>query len=184
MIVIADTSPLNYLVLIGAIDVLPTLYQSVVIPKAVFAELHTEDTPHLVKEWIDGSPSWLEVKQAVETEAALPATLGAGEREAIVLAQQLTADALIIDDRDGRKEAMQRGIKVIGTLGILNDAAIRGLIDLPTAITKLQQTSFRASAKLITVLLEQDAKRKLRRRFDDILDKVPDVESEDQDRIE
>ena len=184
MIVIADTSPLNYLVLIGAIDVLPTLYQSVIIPKAVLAELHAKDTPRLVKEWIDSLPSWLEVKQPDMSEAAIPARLDAGEREAIVLAQQLRANAIIIDDRDGRKEATQRGIKVIGTLAVLNDAAIRGLIDLPAVITKLKQTNFRARAKLISALLEQDAERKLRQRFDEILKKVPDVEPDDQDRLE
>ena len=162
MIVIADTSPLNYLVLIGAVELLPTLYHSVIIPQAVFAELHAEETPQLVKEWIDSSPSWLEVKQADKTEPAWLENLDAGEREVIILAERLMADALIIDDRDGRKEALQRGIKVIGTLGILNDAAIQGLIDLPAVLTKLRQTSFRADTRLIIALLEQDAERKRR----------------------
>lgn len=160
MIVIADTSPLNYLVLVGAIDVLPTLYKNVIIPKAVFIELQTEDTPQLVKEWIDRAPSWLEIKIVAQNKLSLPGKLDAGEHEAIILAQLLAADALIIDDRDGRKEALQRGIKVIGTLGVLNDAVSQGLIDLPAVLTGLMKTSSRASPELIDLLMEEAAKRK------------------------
>ena len=159
MIVIADTSPLNYLVLVGAIDVLPILYKRVIIPQAVFDELQADATPRFVKEWIKHLPSWIMIEQADANEALL-LTLDEGEREAIVLAQQLKADALIIDDRDGRQAATQRGIKVIGTLGVLNDAAAQGLIDLPTVISKLQQTSFRASSMLIASLLADNEKIK------------------------
>ncbi len=184
MIVIADTSPLNYLVLVGAIDVLPILYKRIIIPQAVFDELHADATPQPVKEWIDDFPFWIKVEQAVLHEAAALLTLDKGEREAIALAQQLKADALIIDDRDGRQAASQRGIKVIGTLGVLNDAAMQGLIDLPTIISKLQHTSFRASSALIASLLADDEKRKRRTRLEELSSKVPDVEPDERDRIE
>ncbi len=64
MIVIADTSPLNYLVLIGEVDILRLLYQRVVIPEGVLRELQHPETPAAVSEWIARRPGWLEVKGA------------------------------------------------------------------------------------------------------------------------
>lgn len=106
-------------------------------------------------------PEWIEVRQvSVAPNAALQG-LGEGEQEAIVLAEQLQPDALIMDDRDGRQEAVRRGLPIIGTLGVLNDAAERGLIDLPEAFRRLQQTNFRASAELYQQLLDRNVKRGL-----------------------
>jgi predicted nucleic acid-binding protein len=62
---------------------------------------------------------------------------------------------LVMDDRDGRREAARRNLRVIGTIGVLNEAAERGLIDLPTTIQRLQQTSFRASPNLLQSLLNR-----------------------------
>ena len=160
MIVVADTSPLNYLVLIDAIGVLPELYQNIVIPNHVFAELQAAETPEKVREWISDLPDWLSVKQAaVLLDSDLP-ELDAGEKEAIVLVEELNADALIIDDRAGREEATRRGIFIIGTLGVLGSAAEKDLLDLPIVLNKLRQTNFRISEKLISDLLQLDAERK------------------------
>jgi predicted nucleic acid-binding protein len=63
MIVISDTSPLNYLILIECIDVLPELYGRVVIPEGVLAELQRESTPQVVKKWIAAHPDWLEMQE-------------------------------------------------------------------------------------------------------------------------
>jgi|SRR5215472_4632764 len=63
MIVIADTSPLNYLVLIGEADILLRLYHRVVIPEAVLRELLHPETPTIVSEWIARRPTWLEVER-------------------------------------------------------------------------------------------------------------------------
>jgi len=68
--------------------------------------------------------------------------LGAGEREALILAEELGAGAFLTDDLEGREEAMHRGIEVTGTLGILERAAQRALLDLPTVIAQLQATTF------------------------------------------
>ncbi len=51
-VVVADTSPLNYLVLIGQIDMLRALYGGVVVPPEVLAELTDRAAPHEVLEWI------------------------------------------------------------------------------------------------------------------------------------
>jgi predicted nucleic acid-binding protein len=133
MIVISDTSPLNYLILIECIDVLPTLYGRVVIPEGVLAELQRDSTPQVVKKWIAARPGWLDVRQArIQANDAL-SMLGIGERQAISLAQELQAAAIIIDEERGRREARRLGLSVIGILGVLRDAAERKLIELPAA---------------------------------------------------
>lgn len=162
MIVVADTSPINYLILIDAIVVLPELYQTIVIPRAVFEELQAQETPEKVRDWVKNPPVWFTVKQpTILVDSDLP-ELDKGEKEAIVLAEELNADALIIDERLGREEAAKRGIFVIGTLGVLNSAAEVNLIDLPDTLDKLRLTSFRASEKLISGLLLLNAERKQR----------------------
>ena len=105
MIVISDTSPLNYLILIECIDVLPALYGRVVIPEGVFTELQRDSTPQVVKEWIAARPGWLDIRQAMVQANDALSMLGVGERQAIPLAQELKAAAIIIDEERGRKEA-------------------------------------------------------------------------------
>lgn len=61
-LVIADTGPINYLVLIGNIDLLPVLFERVILPSAVKAELTDPDTPPSVRNWIAGPPGWLDVR--------------------------------------------------------------------------------------------------------------------------
>jgi predicted nucleic acid-binding protein len=160
MIVVADTSPINYLVLIDAVGVLPELYENIVVPNAVLAELQAAETPEKVRAFVKTAPSWFEVRQTTVLLDAELSELDPGEREAIALAEELKADALIIDERAGREEARKRGIFIIGTLGILNSAAEKDLLDLTDALEKLRQTSFRASEKLISDLLKLNADRK------------------------
>jgi predicted nucleic acid-binding protein len=64
MLVIADTSPLNYLILIDAVDLLPRLYQRVVLPLAAWDELKHFRAPASVSKWANSLPSWVEVRQA------------------------------------------------------------------------------------------------------------------------
>lgn len=158
MIIVSDTTPLNYLILIDQVHVLHELYDSVLIPQSVFDEMQRAETPAEVRSWITARPGWLEVRSAQATDPSLK--LGAGESDAIALALELHADALLLDDRKARREAQRRGLTVTGTLAVLATAARRGLIDLPTAITRLQQTTFRAPAALIQSLLDEDRKRK------------------------
>jgi predicted nucleic acid-binding protein len=85
--------------------------------------------------------------------------LGAGERDAIVLAQELRADLLVMDDWDGRQAAEQRALTVLGTLGVLDAAAARSLVSLPEALTRLQATNFRMRPEMVEMLLARDALR-------------------------
>ncbi|MFL6600372.1 MAG: hypothetical protein ACJ8R9_03500 [Steroidobacteraceae bacterium] len=94
-----------------------------------------------MREWAHNLPTWVEVK----APKALDPTLGvdAGEMEAICLAEEIKAAAVLIDDRAGRNAASRRGLAVIGTIGLLEQAAARGMIDLPQSLQRLQQTNAR-----------------------------------------
>lgn len=162
MIVVADTSPLCYLILIEHVYVLPTLYGRVVVPPAVVTELNREQTPDIVRRWLSDRPEWLEVQAPRQILSPLRDVLGPGEREAIALAQELSADALLMDDRDGRREAEKRKLAVLGTIRVLGDAAEHGFADLQVAFERLRLTNFRADERLLQQLLAIDAERRKR----------------------
>jgi predicted nucleic acid-binding protein len=153
--VVSNTSPLNYLILIDQIDLLPALYGRVSIPLSVSEELKAPDAPEAVSSWIASPPRWLEVEFEFPAADVDLSGLHQGERDAIALAQHVRADALIIDERRGRQEAERQEIIVIGTLGVLAAAHERGLVNLAEAIARLRQTSFHASPKLLAMILER-----------------------------
>jgi predicted nucleic acid-binding protein len=161
MIIVSDTSPINYLVLIGEIDILERLFGRVFIPQAVFNEMRHRKTPAPVKAWIDAAPSWIEVRQADPAWFTPKRAIGNGEREAIALAKELNAFAILIDDRDGTKEARENDLQVLGTINILDRAAEIHLLDLSEAIDRLRKTSFRfPPAEVMEALLKRDEERK------------------------
>jgi predicted nucleic acid-binding protein len=161
MIVIADPSPINYLILIDAIDTLKELFGDVIIPQAVFDELQREKTPREVKAWTTIRPEWLTVRQVCRAYVSPQKRLGDGEREAIALALELKADAVLMDDRDGTQEARRNHITVFGTLVLLDRAAERNLLNLPEALARLALTTFRfPPTAVIAEMLERDAQRK------------------------
>lgn len=86
--------------------------------------------------------------------------IDAGEREAICLAQEIHADAVLMDDRTGRNAARQCGLAVVGTIGLLEQAAIRGLIELPTVLARLRQTNARLDPELIQAALARNQARR------------------------
>jgi predicted nucleic acid-binding protein len=157
MIVVADTTPINYLILIGEIDVLPKLYGHVIIPPAVHEELTNFRTPASVLTWMLQPPDWLKVLAPAPVSDPALAKLDAGEREAITLAEQLSGSPnsiqLIVDEHLGRREAERRGLLVIGTIGVLREASEEGLLDLRAAIERLRLTSFHISPAILAWLL-------------------------------
>lgn len=156
-LVIADTGPINYLVLIEHIDMLPRLFERIAVPMAVKNELSDPRAPMTVQRWITAPPMWLEVHDTVAP--TLEYGLDEGETAAIALAESLGADMVLLDERDGSLVARQRGLRVTGTLGILDLAAERSLIDFHQAISLLERTSFRRPEALLKALL---AKHKYR----------------------
>ena len=158
MIVIADTSPINYLIWIEKIDVLPKLYGRILTPPSVSTELGSAMAPPQVRRWIAQPPLWLEVQapsQPPDT-ALVEARLGTGERDAILLAQELDADELIIDELRGRQEASRRHLHFIGTLGVPRLAGDHALIDFRQAIGQLRSTNFYIEPKLLARLMKDD----------------------------
>jgi predicted nucleic acid-binding protein len=158
-VVIADTSPINYLVLIDEVGILPRLYHRIVIPEEVFTELLDAGAPPEVREWTAAHPDWIEIRKAPRRDASLM-DLDAGEGSAIALAELETEVLLLIDDSAGRLEASRRGIPNTGTLGVLRAAAIMHLIDLPLVLDRLLATNFRVSKTLLGDLLAEDLHRK------------------------
>ena len=155
--VVTDTSPINYLILTGYVDVLPVLHGDVVIPQAVARELHDLRTPERVRQWIAALPVWCAIQRPHGSADPALADLGDGEREAILLCQELGADALLTDDTEAYDAARARGIAVIRTLALLEMAALQDLLDLSTAITRLQATTFYAPVQVIHAMLDRYA---------------------------
>lgn len=131
MIVVSDTSPLCYLLVIEGIEVLPQLFGRVIIPQRVRDELLAPGAPKLVQEWISQPPDWLEVQTIPDQIDAALNQLDVGEQEAITLALQLQADLILLDDLAARRIATQLQLEIVGLLGILSSAAEKGIVDFP-----------------------------------------------------
>ena len=104
-VVVADTSPLNYLVQIEAIDILPRLYGKIVIPKDVLSELTV--APRAVAEWASALPQWVDVRLVRAIDDPVLTQLDAGDRVAITLALSEADVLLLIDEAAGRFEASE-----------------------------------------------------------------------------
>jgi predicted nucleic acid-binding protein len=156
MIVVADTTPLNYLILIDEVDLLPTLFGKVLIPLAAFEELQHSRTPSKVRQWMAQRPTWLDVRTVGKVMDPALNGLDHGEREAIQLALNLGVSTVLMDEAEGRRVAEALHLEVRGTLGILERGARLGKADFRLALTKLEQTSFRLSPSLLTAFLKRN----------------------------
>lgn len=136
-IVVADTGPVQYLVLIGEIDLLPRLFETVVIPAAVQAAMLHPGAPQAIREWAGAPPEWLTVSA----------------RAAITLALAIRAELILMDDRAGVAAALAKELTVIGTLGVPHRAARWGMVDLEAALSRLQGTNFRYPPALLDTML-------------------------------
>lgn len=155
-LVIADTGPVNYLILIGHIDLLPALFAKVILPAAVRDELASRKAPLPVRHWIACPHPWLEVDVSPsETDDASLRGIDAGEKAAIQLALAVHADLLLMDDRRGARAAATKGLQVTGTLGVLDLAAERGLVDFAQAVEALGRTTFHRPEALLNALLQK-----------------------------
>ena len=139
--------------------VLPALFGEVIVPPAVIAELTNEHAPQEVRSWLAGKLAWLRVATPLDTLPQLRERIDDGEREAIALAVELGADAILIDDHRGRREAEALRCVAVGTLGVLANAADRGLVELPLALERLRATNFRADNRLIEQILNRTQDR-------------------------
>jgi len=159
-LVVADTGPIRYLLVIGAIELLPKLYDRVFLPRSVQGELTHLRAPEAVREWALRPPAWVEIREVERLESTLE--LDVGEADAISLAQKMGADWVLLDEREGRDRALALNLRVSGTVGVLELAAERGLVDLSDAFAKLRRTNFRIAPQTMREALEQDAHRRTR----------------------
>lgn len=161
MLAVTDTSLLHYLILIGQVELLPRLYERVMLPPAVVGELLHPSTPPEVRAWVRALPSWCETRQPHQAIPGELYRLGAGEREALMLVEELRADIFLVDDDAGRKAARQRALPLTGTFGILGTAGERDWIDFPAVLAQLQATTFRMpSPAVVQAMLARYATRK------------------------
>ena len=107
MIVVSDTSPLNYLVLIDLQHILPDLFERILIPAAVRDELQSAGAPDAIARFMAAAPAWLETREVSEVDPKLQ-HLDRGEREVITLAASLSAGSVLIDEKKGRLVARAR----------------------------------------------------------------------------
>jgi predicted nucleic acid-binding protein len=104
-------------------------------------------------------PAWLEVSLVAATDDSSLQALDEGEKSAIALGLSLAADLILIDDRRGAAVARDAGLEVTGTLGILDLAAHRGMINMADALARLRNTNFRGREELFDALLKKHEQR-------------------------
>jgi len=117
------------------------------------------EAPVEVRDWIETPPHWLVVETVLPQSDALLSRLHAGEREALLLAKVLNADLVLLDEKEARKAAAARGLRVTGLLGILAGAASQEMVDLPSAVDRLRRTTFRASPAMLRNLLLRSTRK-------------------------
>ena len=160
MIVVADSGPLQYLILLQHIELLRRFYGQVLVPEPVAGELSAAGAPAVVRDWITKPPTWVDVSP-VPSEAVSMITddLDLGERAAIALAETVHADLLLIDEAAGRAEAKRRHLRVTGTLGVLRAGAEQDLVNVPELLERLKATSFYLDETLLNAVFGRWLKR-------------------------
>ena len=156
MIVVADSGPLHYLILLEHPELLRRFYGLVLVPEPVAEELSAARAPSSVREWITKPPNWVEVRPVpAETVSTISDDLDLGERAAIALAETVHADLLLIDEAAGRAEAKRRHLRVTGTLGVLRAGAEQGLVNVPDLLERLKGTSFYLDETLLSAVFDR-----------------------------
>lgn len=155
MIVVSDTSVITNLIQLGQLPLLKELFENIIIPQKIFDELAR--IPRQIE--VINENAWIEVRQiSDETHfKKLTSTLDPGEAEAIVLAIELKADALLIDEKKGRRIAQEYGITITGLLGVLIEAKAENLIKevKPILDRLIFEMGFRINPKLYQNILEK-----------------------------
>ena len=165
MTAVFNTSPLIFLARLGYLEKTLSLFQMVAIPKKVIKEISVKDdeaNEKVLKIKNHSNVNFGLATKLVKLYKALNERLGQGESEAIALAVELNADVVILDDFAGRKAAMELGLKVKGTLGIIkklleeNKIKIENINKLYETLKKLvlelEEKSLRISLKVLFLL--------------------------------
>jgi uncharacterized protein len=160
VIIVSDTSPITNLAAIGRLDLLQQLYKNIVIPLAVYNEMVK------VRKVVPGAIevqtfSWIQTRTVTNPQRVIDIQtrqdgIDSGEAEAIILALELKADLLLMDERRGRALAGNYGLNVTGLLGVLLQAKRNSLIPKikPLINRLIEEADFRVSQQLYKNLLQ------------------------------
>ncbi len=158
MIVVSNTTPLIGLAQIQRFDLLQQLFGEIHIPQAVYDEAVVRGREEGGAKQEVSTATWIKtvsVKDRLAVEVLLD-ELDVGEAETIVLAGEINADWVLMDEKKGRRKLTQMGISKIGTLGILLKAKQVGLLTaIRPEIEKLRQQGFSISQDVIDAVLQQ-----------------------------
>ena len=137
--VIVNSTPIIALAKAGKLDILKAMYGQVIIPEAVFNEVTAKDDS--VKTLLIENSAWIKVERIKNSAEKLMfrARLHDGEVEVMILARELAADLVVIDDYAARKTAEYIGLKLTGTVGILIKAKQNGYIDSVMPIVQVME---------------------------------------------
>ncbi len=129
MTIVCNASPLINLACINQLDLLHRLYGEIFIPQAVWREVVVQGVGQPGADEVRRA-SWIRLVEVANGALvqALRQELDAGEAEAIVLALELKAELLLMDERLGRDTARHMGLRFIGLIGCLIEAKHKGLI--------------------------------------------------------
>lgn len=156
MIVVSDTSPLINLAIIGELNLLPRIFGNIIVPAAVFDEITVQGADMPGADEIRMA-DWIEVRQCQDQALfhALKRIVDAGEAEAIVVALEVKADLLLLDERLGRRLARDYNLKILGLLGVLKIAKRKGFLHAvkPSIDKLIRDAGFRISQQLYLEVL-------------------------------
>ena len=152
---VCDTGPINYLIQIDAINVLTELFRPILAPLSVHQELSASAAPSKVRAWTAQTPPWFELQDPPQSLTTNFPGLSATDLQVLSLASELKS-AVLIDDRAARIAARQLSLPILGTLGILELASAKHLINLPDAIDRLKRTNIRIAPELYNHILHRN----------------------------
>jgi predicted nucleic acid-binding protein len=158
MIAVSDTTPLIGLAVIQRFELLERLFGEIYIAKAVYEEAVVVGREQGGAKQEVLTASWIhtvEVKDRLAVDVLLD-ELDLGEAETIVLARELKADWVLMDEKKGRRKLLQVGLPKIGTVGILLKAKQIGLLSIiRPELEELRQRGFSLSQTVVQAVLQQ-----------------------------
>lgn len=155
--VVVNTTPLIALSHVGQLELLKRMYDEIIIPEAVYGELSVK-TESVCKKEVDNSLDWIRVERIKNQMAKdmYKTQLHDGEVEVMILAKEMSADVVIIDDANAKKYAKYLKLPVTGTLGVLLRAKQQGHIDrLEPILRHMIEKGIYISQNLVEMCLKQ-----------------------------
>ncbi|MCK9452273.1 MAG: DUF3368 domain-containing protein [Bacteroidales bacterium] len=153
--IVSNTTPIISLLKLNRLEILQQLYSKIYIPLAVYQEIEAGKEKVYYKDLSE--IKWINISQINDKQALKYfIELDAGEAEAIILATELNADLMIIDEKLGRFHAKHADLKVTGTIGILIKAKRAGLVDkLRPLLEELIDKDVWINKKLVVEILKE-----------------------------